>query len=289
MKGIILAGGTGSRLHPMTLSTSKQLLPVYDKPLLYYPLATLMQAGIREVLVISTPRDLPRMRELLQDGTQWGMRFTYAEQAEPRGIAEAFIIGADFIGQSPVCLILGDNLFYGESLPDKLKAAAHLEQGGCVFAIRVNDPSRYGVVSFDAQGKASAIEEKPAKPSSPYAVTGLYFYDASVIAVAKGLKPSGRGELEITDINNAFLRQGKLKVHVLERGHAWLDAGTPDALLSASQFVQTIEMRQGTKIACVEEIAYQQGFIARAQMESLARRYPDNDYGRYLRLILGDA
>ncbi len=286
MRGIILAGGAGTRLAPMTLATSKQLLPVYDKPMLYYPLSTLMMAGIRDVMVISTPRDLPVMQALLGEGAQWGMRFSYAVQPEPKGIAQAFIIAKDFIGYQPVCLILGDNIFYGATLGAQLQKAAKITSGGHVFAYRVRDAQRYGVIELDAAGKVLSIEEKPKMPKSPLAVTGIYFYGPDVVQVAEGLTPSPRGELEITDVNTHYLRAGTLSAQLLGRGAAWLDTGTPDSLLAASQFVQTIEARQGLKIACVEEVAYHRGFIDSAQLQDLAARYGSNDYGAYLRQLL---
>ena len=286
MKGIILAGGSGTRLAPMTTATSKQLLPVYDKPMVYYPLSTLMLAGIRDVLVISTPRDVPRLRELMNDGSQWGMRISYREQPRPEGIAQALIIGEEFTAGGPVCLILGDNLFYAQDLIVRLKHSATLTQGARIFATRARNPQRYGVVAFAADGTVTSIEEKPAQPKSSYVATGLYFYDAQAASIAKSLKPSARGELEITDVNNAYLARGQLSVELMGRGTAWLDAGTPDALLSASQFVQTIEARQGLKIACVEEIAHTMGFIDRTQLARLAEAYGSNDYGRYLQAIL---
>lgn len=286
MKGILLAGGAGNRLSPMTACISKQLLPVYDKPLLFYPLSTLMMAGIREVLVISTPRDLPMMQGLLGDGRPWGMSFTYAVQPRPEGIAQAFVIGKEFIGNSPVCLILGDNIFYGTSLVAHLQEAAKLTKGGHIFAYRVRDAQRYGVIELDTKGRAVSIEEKPKQPKSSLAVTGLYFYGPDVVKVAQGLSPSARGELEITDINTHYLREGRLSATLLGRGTAWLDTGTPDSLLAASQFVQTIEMRQGLKIACIEEVAYNKGFIDHAQLARLAAAYGDNDYGAYVRQLL---
>lgn len=286
MKGILLAGGSGTRLAPMTATLSKQLLPVYDKPMLFYPLSTLMSAGIREVMIISTPRDLPLMQALLRDGAQWGMQFSYQVQPEPKGIAEAFLIARDFIGGRPVCLILGDNIFYGDTLRRELSEATRLTSGGRIFATRVRDPQRYGVIEMDARGQVLSIEEKPEKPRSPLAVTGMYFYDADVVRVAAGLTPSARGELEITDVNTHYLRAGTLTARLLGRGTAWLDTGTPDSLLAASQFVQTIEARQGLKIACVEETAYHQGFIDKAQLSRLAAAYGGNDYGAYLRQLL---
>ena len=285
MKGIILAGGSGTRLAPMTQIISKQLMPVYDKPMIYYPLSVLMLAGIREILIISTPRDLPMIEQLLGDGKKLGIRISYLPQPKPEGIAQAFIIGKEFIGNSPVCLILGDNLFYGDQMVEGLKRASTIKDGASVFAYQVKDPQRYGVVSFDASGVANDIEEKPKQPKSSWAVTGLYFYDAQVVSIAASLKPSARGELEITDVNKAYLEKGKLKVERLGRGTAWLDTGTPDALLSAAQFVQTIEARQGRKIACIEEIAYTNKFIARHQLEAIANEYK-NDYGAYLSELL---
>jgi glucose-1-phosphate thymidylyltransferase len=281
-KGIVLAGGAGTRLYPATRSVSKQLLPVYDKPMVYYPLSTLMRAGIRDVLVISTPKDLPRFEDLLGDGHQWGINLEYAEQSEPKGIAQAFTIGADFIDGDDVCLILGDNVFYGESLSEKLRRAAAQPEGGTVFAYYVNDPERYGVVDFDKDGQALSIEEKPDDPASNYAVTGLYFYDADVVDVARGLDPSNRGELEITDVNRRYLRRGELQVETLGRGMAWLDMGTHDSLLQAANFVQTIEERQGLKISCPEEIAWRNGWIGAEAVERIGRSMDNNAYGQYL-------
>ena len=286
MKGIILAGGSGTRLYPLTKAISKQLLPIYDKPTIYYPLSVLMLAGIREILIISTPRDLPLIQNLLGDGKAWGLRFSYAEQPAPKGIAQAFIIGKDFIGKSSVCLILGDNIFYGHELAPTLEKAATLKQGGLVMAYQVLDPQRYGVVEFDKKGRAKSLEEKPKHPKSNWAVTGIYFYDSEVVKIAEKLKPSSRGELEITDVNSAYLSRGGLRVHLLGRGTAWLDTGTPDSLLSSAQFVQTLEQRQGLKVACVQEIAFKKGFIKRKQLEHLAKLYSKNDYGAYLLRVL---
>lgn len=289
MKGIILAGGSGTRLSPLTSTVSKQLLPVYDKPTIYYPLSNLMLAGIREVLVISTPRDLPLIRDLLGDGGQIGMNFSYREQPTPGGIAQAFTIGAEFIGDSPVSLILGDNIFYGHDLSVMLEQAATLTHGARVFAYKVQDPERYGVVEFDQQGRAISLEEKPQHPRSHWAVTGLYFYDAQVVEIARHLKPSARGEFEITDVNRRYLEQGTLEVVPFGRGIAWLDTGTFDSLLSSSIYVQTLEHRQGLKVACIEEIAYFKGFIDAAQLGRLADKYEKSDYGRYLRRVLEES
>jgi len=289
MKGIILAGGAGTRLYPLTRCISKQLLPVYDKPTIYYPLSVLMLAGIRQIMIISTPRDLPMIQNLLGDGRQIGLDLSYQVQPEPKGIAEALIIGAGFIGDGPVCLILGDNLFYGHDLTVMLDEAARLQSGALVFAYQVKDPERYGVVEFGRDGRAISIEEKPRQPKSNWAVTGLYFYDSTVVQIARALRPSARGELEITDVNRAYLQQGRLRVQPMGRGIAWLDTGTYDALLSSSQFVQTLEQRQGLKVACIEEIAFHKGFITAAQLERLAEQAGSSDYGNYLRRVLKEA
>ncbi len=287
-KGIVLAGGTGTRLYPLTLAVSKQLMPVYDKPMIYYPLSTLMLAGIRDILIISTPQDLPQFQRLLGDGADWGVHLSYAEQASPDGLAQAFIIGADFIGADPCALILGDNLFYGHDLDSTLQRVNARTDASTIFGYQVRNPGAYGVVEFDAGGRVTGLEEKPKQPRSRYAVPGLYFYDSQVVDVARGIKPSARGELEITDVNLVYLERGRLNVELLGRGTAWLDAGTHETLLSAAQYIETIEQRQGLKVSCPEEVAYQMQFIDREQLVRLAGRYDNNGYGRYLLEVAGE-
>lgn len=282
MKGIILAGGMGTRLYPLTIAASKQMLPVYDKPMVYYPLSMLMLAGIREILVISTPEALPVFRDLLRDGSQWGLRFEYAEQAEPRGLADAFLVGRDFVGDSPVCLILGDNIFYGGGLGTLLRDCASLNEGAIIFGYRVNDPQRYGIMEFDENKNVLSIEEKPAKPKSNFAVPGIYFYDNQVVKYAESLKPSARGEIEITDLNKIYLEKGNLRARLFGRGVAWLDAGTHESLLQASMFIEAIQQRLGLMIACPEEIAYRMGYISREKLEELGQVFAGNSYGQYI-------
>ena len=289
MKGIILAGGSGTRLYPLTRVVSKQLLPIYDKPMIYYPLSVLMLAGIRDILIISTPTDLPRFQEMLGDGKNLGVTFTYKVQPKPEGLAQAFMLGKEFIGADSVCLVLGDNIFYGQGLATVLQRCARLTEGGVVFGYKVRDPKRYGVVEFDADKNVISIEEKPEHPKSKFAVTGLYFYDNDVVSVAEGLQPSPRGELEITDLNNVYLKRGKLKVEFLGRGYAWLDTGTHESLLHASSFVQAIQERQGVLVACIEEIAYRMGYIDAGQVEHLAKDMLKNDYGQYLMEMIREA
>ena len=281
-KGIILAGGTGTRLHPMTISVSKQLMPVYDKPMIYYPLSVLMLAGIRQILIISTPDALPGFRQLLGDGSQWGLKFEYAEQPEPRGLADAFLVGREFIGDSPVCLTLGDNIFYGEGLGSLLQDCAALETGAMIFGYKVNDPQRYGIVEFGDEGRVLSIEEKPAQPKSSFAVPGIYFYDNQVVSLAEKLAPSARGEIEITDLNRVYLEKGQLRVKLFGRGVAWLDAGTHDSLMQASMFIEAIQQRQGLMISCPEEIAYRKGYITREQLCDLGKVLAGNSYGEYI-------
>jgi glucose-1-phosphate thymidylyltransferase len=289
MKGIILAGGSGTRLYPITRALSKQLMPVYDKPMIYYPLSVLMLAGIRKILIISTPNDLPLFQALLQDGSQWGLEFSYTAQPRPEGLAQAFILGKDFIGSDPVCLVLGDNIFYGHGFKDVLRSAAQLQSGGLVFGYRVTDPQRYGTIEFDRDGLAISLEEKPSQPKSNYAVPGIYFYDTQVVEIAARLKPSPRNELEITDLNLAYLRAGQLKVEILGRGYAWLDTGTHESLHQAATFIQTLEQRQGLKVACIEEIAYSEGYITRSQLLELAAPMAKSSYGEYLIRIANES
>jgi glucose-1-phosphate thymidylyltransferase len=289
MKGIILAGGKGTRLYPLTIAMSKQLLPVYDKPMVYYPLSTLMLAGIREILVISTPEALPAFRELLMDGSQWGLKFEYAEQAEPRGLADAFLVGSEFIGGGTVCLILGDNILYGEGMISMLHECAALQKGAIIFGYKVNDPERYGIVEFDDEYRVLSVEEKPRQPRSSYAVPGIYFYDNQVVEIARSLEPSGRGELEITDLNRVYLKRGRLNARVFGRGIAWLDAGTHESLLQAGSFIQTIQERQGLMISCPEEIAYRMRYISKEQLCALGEKLAGNSYGEYILAVARDA
>lgn len=289
MKGIILAGGKGTRLYPLTLATSKQMLPVYDKPMVYYPLSMLMLAGIREILIISTPDALPGFQQLLRDGSQWGLRFDYAEQAEPRGLADAFLVGREFIGDSPVCLMLGDNILYGQGMAAILQECATLKEGAIIFGYRVHDPQRYGVVEFDAEGRVLSLEEKPASPKSSYAVPGIYFYDNQVVKLAEALTPSARGEIEITDLNRVYLQMGCLNSRMFGRGVAWLDAGTHESLLHAASFIQTIQERQGLMIACPEEIAYEMGYISKEQLMALGKELSGNSYGEYILAVASQA
>jgi glucose-1-phosphate thymidylyltransferase len=282
MKGIILAGGKGTRLYPLTIATSKQMLPVYDKPMVYYPLSMLMLAGIRDILIISTPDALPSFRQLLKDGSQWGLNFEYAEQAEPRGLADAFLVGREFIGNSSVCLTLGDNIFYGEGMISLLQDCALLKEGAVIFGYKVNDPQRYGIVEFDSDGKVLSLEEKPAHPKSSYAVPGIYFYDTQVVSIAEALTPSARGEIEITDLNKVYLQSGQLTAKIFGRGVAWLDAGTHESLLQAASFIQTIQERQGLMISCPEEIAYQMGYISKERLCELGKELAGNSYGEYV-------
>lgn len=286
MKGIILAGGSGTRLHPMTIGVSKQMMPVYDKPMIYYPLSTLMMAGIREILIISTPHDLPLFKKLLGDGQKWGIELSYAEQPSPDGLAQAYMIGADFVGRAPSCLILGDNIYYGSNLSETLEGSSKLTSGASVFAYQVSDPERYGVVDFDEKFKALSVEEKPLQPKSNWAITGLYFYDAQVVDIAANLTPSARGEYEITDVNRVYLERGQLSVQPIGRGYAWLDTGTPDSLLDAAEFVRVLEKRQGMKICCPEEIAWRRGYITDNELEALAKKLGKSEYGMYLRKCL---
>ena len=289
MKGIILAGGKGTRLYPLTIATSKQMLPVYDKPMVYYPLSMLMLAGIREILVISTPDALPGFRQLLKDGSQWGLKFDYAEQAEPRGLADAFLVGREFIGNSPVCLMLGDNIFYGQGMVTLLQECATLKEGAIIFGYKVNDPQRYGIIEFDAQGNVLSLEEKPQNPKSSFAIPGIYFYDGQVVGIAEGLKPSTRGEIEITDLNKVYLERQLLKAKVFSRGVAWLDAGTHESLLQASMFIEAIQQRQSLMISCPEEIAYRMGFITREQLCRLGEELAGNSYGDYILALANQA